>query len=467
MFVREFVLNPASELPAYEQLYHFLVAQIKAGVLVAGDRLPSRRRLSAECPISQRTVDTAYGMLVDEGYVETRERSGFYVCPPESVTFGHPDIRRSESSFESRERAEEAGRYRYHFFTNGTDLSLFPYQSWVRLNRESFYASPHLLGAGSALGDEGLCKALCECLWQHRHLDCSPSQVVIGAGFPHTLGVALGLVSGAGRIAVDDPGCPGIYTVVSYLNKKAVPVGVDGEGTLVRDLWDMEVDAAIVAPSCQFPFGSVMSLERRKELIAWANAKDGRFIIEVDSQYEFMEKGASLPNLFSLDTMNKVVYVNSFDHSVSPALAVGYAVLPQELLRLLSGRIAKESSGVSRYTQQSLARLIESGIYTRYLLRARRIYRQRRALLADILREIPGSEILCADSGLQLLFSLPHREERRLVELAEEKRVLVHGLSEYAHAHPVRPGTLVLGYGSMDERALSAAARLLRDAFSD
>ena len=72
-------LDPASAVPLYEQLYRSLAAEMRAGTLTAGTRMPGKRRLAAELSISVNTVDTAYQMLAAEGYLTARERSGFTV----------------------------------------------------------------------------------------------------------------------------------------------------------------------------------------------------------------------------------------------------------------------------------------------------------------------------------------------------------------------------------------------------
>ena len=72
-------LDAASDVPLYEQLYRSLAAEMRTGAVPAGTRMPGKRRLAAELSVSVNTVDAAYQMLAAEGYLEARERSGFYV----------------------------------------------------------------------------------------------------------------------------------------------------------------------------------------------------------------------------------------------------------------------------------------------------------------------------------------------------------------------------------------------------
>ena len=72
-------LDASSGVPLYEQLYRSLAGEMRSGTLAAGTRMPGKRRLAAELSVSVNTVDAAYQMLAAEGYLESRERSGFYV----------------------------------------------------------------------------------------------------------------------------------------------------------------------------------------------------------------------------------------------------------------------------------------------------------------------------------------------------------------------------------------------------
>ena len=74
-----FLLHSGGETPLYQQLYAALAAKIRSGALRPGDKLPGKRSLAGQLAVAINTVDTAYQMLVAEGYLEARPKSGFYV----------------------------------------------------------------------------------------------------------------------------------------------------------------------------------------------------------------------------------------------------------------------------------------------------------------------------------------------------------------------------------------------------
>ena len=166
-------LDPASAVPLYEQLYRSLAAEMRAGTLTAGTRMPGKRRLAAELSVSVNTVDTAYQMLAAEGYLTARERSGFTVqeylalpqgtqppAAPPAPTAAHP--------------AETIPPVQFDLSTRGVDPGLFPFRTWARLQKELLYSAPELLTPGNAQGDAALRQALAGYLAEYRGVQCDP-----------------------------------------------------------------------------------------------------------------------------------------------------------------------------------------------------------------------------------------------------------------------------------------------------
>lgn len=198
-------LDPASAVPLYEQLYRSLAAEMRAGTLTAGTRMPGKRRLAAELSVSVNTVDTAYQMLAAEGYLTARERSGFtvqeYLALPQGVQppAAHP-------APPAEHPAESAPPIQFDLSTRGVDPGLFPFRTWARLQKELLYSAPELLTPGDARGDAALRQALAGYLAEYRGVQCDPEQLVVGAGLEYLLGLLAPLLPGPA--AVETPGYP-------------------------------------------------------------------------------------------------------------------------------------------------------------------------------------------------------------------------------------------------------------------
>lgn len=73
-------VDPSSQVPPYEQVRAQLAAQIEAGELVAGTRLPPVRQLAGELSLAVNTVARVYRELEQAGAVVTRGRAGTFVA---------------------------------------------------------------------------------------------------------------------------------------------------------------------------------------------------------------------------------------------------------------------------------------------------------------------------------------------------------------------------------------------------
>ena len=465
MFHLTTALDAASAVPLYEQLYESLAAEMRSGAIPAGTRMPGKRRLAAELSVSVNTVDGAYQILAAEGYLEPKERSGFYVqeylALPTSPDAPPPAVKLPEA-----EPKPEAP-VRYDLSTRGVDSALFPFRTWARLQKELLYSSPELLTHGDAQGDWELRQALADYLEEYRGVQCSPHQIVVGAGLEYLLGLLAPLLPGL--TAVEDPGYPRAKQVLENNGVRCCCLPVDEDGLSVAALSASGASVCYVTPSHQFPTGVTMPAGRRAELLHWASRRPGeRYIIEDDYDSEFRFDTRPLPSLQGMAGADgPVVYLSTCSRSLAPSIRIAYMVLPEHLLPKWRAAYRLYSSTVSRFEQQTLARFITEGYFTRHLARERVAYKARRDALAAALTGAFGSKELTLrglHTGLHLLASLREAPpENALRAAAAAQGVRLSLLSDYdltGTAHPT--GTLVLGYGSLDDAACSSVGETLK-----
>ena len=321
-------LDAASDVPLYEQLYRSLAAEMRTGAVPAGTRMPGKRRLAAELSVSVNTVDAAYQMLAAEGYLEARERSGFYVqeylALPESAAPAEPP---------KAEAVPKQRPIRYDLSTRGVDPGLFPFRTWARLQKELLYSSPELLTHGDAQGDLALRQALAGYLEEYRGVRCGAHQIVVGAGLEYLLGLLAPLLPGPA--AVENPGYPRAKQVLENNGVACCCLPVDEDGLSIRALSDSGAAVCYVTPSHQFPTGVTMPAGRRAELLHWAARCPGRrYIIEDDYDSEFRFDTRPLPSLQGMAGADgPVVYLSTCSRSLAPSIRIAYMVLPAQLLR--------------------------------------------------------------------------------------------------------------------------------------
>ena len=444
-------LDPASTVPLYEQLYRSLAAEMRAGTLTAGTRMPGKRRLAAELSVSVNTVDTAYQMLAAEGYLTARERSGFtvqeYLALPQEVPApAVPPV---------PQPVPEVPPVQFDLSTRGVDPGLFPFRTWARLQKELLYSAPELLTPGDARGDAALRQALADYLAEYRGGQCTPEQIVVGAGLEYLLGLLAPLLPGPA--AVETPGYPRAKQVLENNGVRCRCLPVDADGLSLTALAASDAAVCYVTPSHQFPTGVTMPAGRRAELLHWAARAPGqRYIIEDDYDSEFRFDTRPLPSLQGMAGADgPVVYLSTCSRSLAPGIRIAYMVLPQHLLAAWHRKYRLYSGTVSRFEQQTLARFITEGYFTRHLARERTAYKARRDALTAALRQAfaPGELTLAGlHTGLHLLAALQDPPpESALRAAARQYGVRFSLLSDYdltGTAHSAA-GTLVLGYGSL------------------
>lgn len=457
-------LSHSAQDPMYRQLYRYIIGEIASGALAAGERLPSKRRLAGDLAVSVSTVETAYQMLTAEGYVTAKPKSGFTVCRIER-------LRVPERTAPAAPPEPQAPRWRYDFGTGGVDTSLFPFKTWARIERETVTAHPEFLNHGPRQGDSALREAIVKYLHAYRGVVCTPEQVVVGAGIEYLTAILARLFADS-VFAVEDPGYARTARILHNNGVRAVYVPVDAHGMQLKALAQSGASLAYVTPSHQFPTGATMPVANRTALLHWADEGADRYIIEDDYDSEFRYDSRPIPSLQGLDDQNRVIYVSTFSRSIAPSMRIAYMVLPLPVLERYRAGYDVYSSTVSRFEQQTLARFLSEGHFSRHLNRLRAVYHSRRDALRDALTQALGPDrvtIYGARAGLHLLAAIrgPHTEPA-LIQAAARAGVRVHGLSEYfmSAPQPPHPPAVVLGYSNMAEPDLRAATALLGRAWS-
>ena len=456
-------LDPAGEEPLYEQLYRALVGQIRTGRLAEGERLPGKRSLAAGLGVAVNTVDTAYQLLVAEGYLESRERSGFRVlawegpltAPPAPVT---------------RPAAEEppAPEWRFDLSTSGVDTGLFPFHTWGRIQKELLYSSPQLLGHGPRQGDEGLRRAVAEYLRAYRGVRCELDQIVIGAGNEYLMGLLARLLGGPA--AVENPGYQRTARILENNGVEWTAVDIDGGGLPPAALAASGARVACVTPSHQFPTGVTMPAPRRAQLLRWAAEAPDRWIIEDDYDSEFRFDIRPLPSLQGMAGADgPVVYITTFSKSLAPSIRVAAMVLPRGLLPRWQAMYGGYASTVSRFEQETLCRFIQGGHFGRHLARLRSQYKLRMEALAQALEQSFGAGNVILQgrhTGLHLLLTLPGGPgEARMVARARAAGIRVEGLSAYylTRRETCPANTVVVGYAALPPADIPKLAEELKN----
>ncbi len=461
-----FPLDSKSKSPLYEQIYNYIKEEIHTGKLMAASRLPSTRALAEHLQISRSTVELAYEQLISEGYVETIPWKGYYVSDLSGMY--HIETREMPKNQENQETEK---RYRYDFTPNGIELEHFPYATWRKITKKVQNEQENeIFQLGDPKGESVFRKTIASYVHQARGVNCSPAQVIVGAGSDYLLLLLQFLIGSGHTIAMENPGYLHGYRIISHLFEKVEAVSSDKYGMNIDELKKSEADIAYVMPSHQYPMGTVMPIKRRMELLSWAYEERGRYIIEDDYDSEFRYKGKPIPALQGNDLWGKVIYLGTFSKAVAPSIRISYLILPEELLSIYEEKGRAVSSTVSRIDQMILNEFITGGYMERHLNKMRGIYKMKHDTLMNALKVFPKScRIKGENAGVHLLLELSkNTEEEKFIEEAAKKGIRIQTLSQscFAPCAQSLPVTLILGYAVLKEEDMKPAVELLYDLYS-
>jgi len=471
--------------PMNRRLYQGIREAILEGAIAADTRLPATRDLAAELGIARNTVVHVYSQLQAEGYTRSRQGNGTFVnasLPDSYLASG----RRSRQASAAAPRPAlsprgaaivegvSASPYQWGAFMPGVpDLTEFPHKKFARIHSALWRnPAPDLLTYAYGGGLPALREALAQHLAITRSIDCDPEQILITEGSHQAIDLVTRILGDAGDTAwTEDPGYWGARSVFHANGVRTVRLPVDEEGMRVpADAGSAPPRFIFVTPSHQYPLGPVMSLARRRQLLALAR-QAGSWIIEDDYDSEFRFSGRPIASLLGLEPDAPVIYLSTFSKTLYPGLRVAYLVLPKSLTAAFQAAHAELYREGHLMTHAALAAFISEGHYAAHIRRMRMLYGRRRAMLVNLIERRLGADWLYRDAsqaGLHLVLNLPDgMDDLRVVEEARARGVLTRPLSRYYAGEEGRRSGLLLGYACVPEHDIARKFEVLLDALAE
>lgn len=442
-------LKKSPGVPLYEALYRCLRRDILNGVIPPGSKLPSKRALSTQLEVSKITVEAAYQELLAEGYIRSQEKVGYFVENMGKLQSPPPTLPSSPVSTEKEPPCLDL---------TGNASAHFPFSVWNRLQRQVLLdLGEQLLQPMDNRGCEALRRAIAAHLAAFRGMRVDPECIIIGAGTDFLSNLLVQLLGREKTYAVEEPGYGKIQKIYAAAGADTALAKLDAFGVQPALLGDARV--LHFSPSHHFPTGLVTPLKRRQELLHWAETVDG-YIIEDDYDSEFRFHAHPLPALQSLDRQDRVIYMNTFSKSLTPAIRISYMVLPAKLMALFLEKLGFYSCTVASFQQYTLARFLNEGHFEKHINRMRKFYRNRRDQVIAALESCPWQNrltVLEENAGLHFLLKVDTRlSDNSIVALWENAGIRVLPLSRYYRDHPPADaaGKLVINYSGLESSQL-------------
>jgi GntR family transcriptional regulator / MocR family aminotransferase len=459
------VLDRENGIPMYIQLADYIKQEILSGRIKPKEKLPSKRNLSNYLGLSLNTIQSAYEQLCAEGYVESKPRKGLFVTTLDNDLIIN---QKGLEKLESKTKKVQVNT-KIDFNSGKVDLEHFPYAIWRKITVQSLYEDQgELFYNGNPQGEQLLREQITAYLYASRGVRCSVEQIIIGAGTQVLIGLLCMLIGKEHIYALENPGFHRTKITLQDLGVHTIPIPLDENGINIKQLKNTEANVVYVTPSHQFPYGMIMPISRRMELLKWAEEKNG-YIIEDDYDGEYRYKGKPIPSLQGLDTNENVVYLGTFSKSLIPSIRISYMVLPSSLIKKYQEHFTIYKQTVSRLHQDTLYRFMKDEHWQSHLNKMRTLYRKKHSTLMLAIKKYLGEKVnvIGEKSGLHIVLEVKNSmKEDELINTAMNAGVKVYPLSIYYNGVTGSVGSrILLGFGGLTETEINTGIKLLKEAW--
>ncbi len=399
--VETFFLKPDAEGTLQSQIQQMIAQGILSGLFGKGEKLPSSRKLAEHLGVSRITVTLAYTELLANDYLESRDRSGYYVSvnapePPKFLAHRPKQDNVDWSRVLGRKFTDGAtpvkpqnwSSYRYPFVYGQTDPTLFDHANWRHcalraLGQKDFQA---LTTDYYDQDDPKLIEFIARHTLPRRGILAQPSEILVTMGAQNALWLtAQVLLSQRRMAAIEEPSYHALQDILKQSRCHLSSVAVDRDGLPPEKIPD-DADLIFTTPSHQSPTNATMPMERRKKLLKRAREIDA-LIVEDDYEFEISFLRSPLPALKSLDTDGRVIYVGSFSKSIFPGLRLGYLVGSQAFIREARALRASVLRHPPGHMQRTAAYFLSLGHYDSLVWRMGQVFAKRRKVMEQALAD--------------------------------------------------------------------------------
>lgn len=464
------------------QIREMLVSAMLAGQLPADAPVPSTRVMAKRLKVSRNTVMLAYQALTADGYLVSRERSGFYVsCDVRKDLFEKKpqqidDVEYSENSVDWQNKLRlkpseqinivkpmDWSKYPYPFIYGQVDPKLFPISAWRDCVRQSL--SLKWLDAWTDdrfnADDPMLVEQIQQRILTRRGVMADRDEILVTMGAQNALFLLVHLlVRKNTQVSVEDPGYPDIRNMFRLRTENVQNIPVDEEGICVDQLGNSEL--VFVTPSHQYPTNATMSPTRRQQILDWANTNDA-LIIEDDYEYETHFRSDPVPALKSLDRSGRVLYIGSLSKSLMPGLRVGFIVAPAELVKELRAMRRLMLRHPPGNNQRVVALFLSLGIHNTLINKLSQTYQRRSEILSLALaNRFHGWYDVPDFGGSSFWVRGPEElDARQLFLKAQERGVLIEPGDIFFSKPEENRNYFRLGFSSISEAKIEPGIELL------
>ncbi|MBX2868088.1 MAG: PLP-dependent aminotransferase family protein [Acidiferrobacterales bacterium] len=449
------------------RIQEMLVNSILDGHVDIHTPLPSSRKLAKQLSVARNTVVYAYQHLVDEGFLVSRERSGFFVnadilkgriqlekkLPPstEQVSWKEKLVIQPEG-LRQNSKPSNWSKYPYPFICGQYDQQLFPISDWRECSREAAAISAIHDWAKDQIDRDNpeLIDQIHKKLLPRRGVWAEPEEILVTLGAQQGIFLAAQLLLHKNRtMGFESPGYVDAENTFGIFTSQLRALNVDQDG-LVPDKQFGDCDCVYTTPSHHYPTTVTMPRARRQSLLKAAQDKDV-IVIEDDYESEFNYVGAPTPALKSLDEDGRVIYIGSLSKTLAPGIRLGYMVAPAEFIRQARALRRLMMRHPPSNNQFIIAQFLGRGYHDALINRLSQTLHKRWSLLGDLLdKHFPGGSRRPTFGGSAVWVEGPATlDSQLLLERAKQEGILFEPGSVFFHGNNKPKHFFRLGFSSI------------------
>lgn len=472
-YISKIKIDAGLPQPVYVQLSNGFIQLIRSGILKPGSRLPSIRESAKQFNLHAKTIVAAYQEMEIQGWLITRPRSGVMVAENlpdlKPRAFSPPAIFKEIAEDEPEENKKKSA-FKYVINDGFPDYRLAPIEQLLKCYKNAFYSgltekfSMFIDPAGSLR----LRVALAKYVGESRALQIDYKNILVTKGAQMATFIAANVIIKPGDVVfVGEPGYATATRTFEYMGAKVVRIPVDANGINV-DLLEEYCRTnkcpkiLYIIPHHHHPTTVVLTADRRMKLLSLIEEYKF-YVIEDDYDYEFHYAHSPVLPLASADHTGRVLYIGSITKNMSTSIRVGYLVASEKIIsESLEYKRLMDVRG-DMLMEDALATLYENGTMQRHIKKSLKLYRERRDLMCDLLKEKLGNKISfkIPDGGMAVWvqFNKPY-DLPKIAAAAAKKGLLMRDGSFYNH-NDINYNSLRIGFASLNTSEITSVINIL------
>lgn len=467
-------LSKSKSISLTKQIYKGITDKILSNELKGHERLPSTRALAKELGVSRIIIVEVYEQLLSEGFVYSRKGSGTFISDGVTYkTYVNQDI----NNYERNKLLYQESKDFISFRPGVPDLRSIPIEQWVKTYSDTIKdVEKEQLDYHNSFGSYELRETLATYLQRVRGVKTGIKNIMITNGVAQAMSLLRFLLDKDDYVLIENPSSVGLQKTLETNGMKYKGIEVDGNGLMSDKLPEKPPKLIFTTPSHQFPTGVILPIKRRIDLINYAR-KHNIFVVEDDYDSEFRFCGNPIQSLQSIEP-NRTIYLGTFSKIFSPAIRMGYMILPVDLIH----RMEKAKYGTDIHSpifeQLTMSRFIKEGYLEKHVRKMNKIYASRRNLICALAHDKFADQVnIKGDySGLHLILSFKNImcSKRELAKTMTQEKLDICLIEEFRVQVDIREEQglwleevgFIIGYGNVLEEDIVVGMNRLEKVIS-